>query len=61
MTSAKAIMVEIIQEQPEDSSYDELLRELAFARMIDRGLADSAADRTIPNEEMLRKIRSWRT
>jgi hypothetical protein len=27
----------LIQEQPDDSSYDELLRELAFARMVDEG------------------------
>jgi hypothetical protein len=31
-------MVQIIEAQPEDSSFDEILRELALARMIDRGL-----------------------
>lgn len=61
MTSAKALMFEIIQEQPEDSSYDELLRELSFARMVDRGLADSDAGRVISHEEMKRKLESWRT
>ncbi len=39
MPSAKETMKEIIARQPEDSSYDEILRELAFARMIQRGLA----------------------
>ncbi|HEY7493786.1 MAG TPA: hypothetical protein VIH59_22095 [Candidatus Tectomicrobia bacterium] len=45
-------MARIIQAQPEDSSYDEILRELAFARMIGRGLEDSRAQRTISDEEM---------
>jgi hypothetical protein len=47
----KERMIEIIQEQPDDSSYDEILRELAFARMIDRGLADSDAGRTITDDQ----------
>ena len=52
MSSTKHQMIGIIQEQPDDSSYDEILRELAFARMVERGLADSDAQRTISNEEM---------
>lgn len=59
MTTAKERIVEIIQQQPDDSSYDEILRELAFARMIDRGLEDSRSGRTVSNEEMERRIRTW--
>ena len=59
MITAKEKMKEIIQNQPDDSSYDEILKELAFARMVERGLEDSRAGRTISNEEMGRKIRSW--
>ena len=54
-------MVKVIEAQPEDSSYDEILRELAFARMIDRGLADSDTGRTISNQEMQERIRSWQS
>jgi len=53
-------MIAIIQVQPEDSSYEEILRELALARMIERGLADSDARRTVDDAEMERRIRSWR-
>jgi predicted transcriptional regulator len=60
MDSAKEQMLEIIQRQPDDSSYDEILRELVLARMIERGLADSQGGRTIPDEEMGRRIRTWR-
>ena len=59
MTAAKDTMRQIIDSQPDDSSYDEILRELAFARMIDRGLADSDEGRTIDNEEFQRRIESW--
>ena len=40
MLSIKKQMTKIIEGQPEDSSYDEILRELAFARMVERGLVD---------------------
>lgn len=46
----------LLDEQPDDSSYDEILRELAFHRMIERGLADSDAGRTISHEEMRSRI-----
>ena len=60
MATPKQKMTEIIEQQPDDSSYDEILRELAFSRMVERGLDDSRADRTISNKEMDRRIRSWR-
>jgi predicted transcriptional regulator len=56
----KDTVVEIVQGLPDDSSYDEILRELAFNRMIERGLADADAGRTISDEEMERAIDSWR-
>jgi predicted transcriptional regulator len=58
-STAKEEMLRIIQEQPDDSSYDELLRELAFMRMVERGLQDVAQGRTISNEEMEKRISSW--
>jgi predicted transcriptional regulator len=59
MDSAKTQMLKIIQQQPEDSSYDEILRELVLARMIERGLEVSHAGRIIPDREMRRRISSW--
>ena len=60
MPSPKEQMVRIVQEQPDDSSYDEIFRELAFARMVERGLADSQTGRTVKNDEMSRRIKPWR-
>ncbi len=58
-TTAKEQMVEVINSQPMDSSYDEIMRELAFQRMINRGLDDSRQQRTISNQDMLRRISAW--
>jgi len=60
MATAKEQIQQIVEQQPDDSSYDEILRELAFARMVQRGLADSREGRTISNDEMERRIRTWR-
>ncbi len=59
MASAKEEMAKIIQAQPEDSSYEEILRELAFSRMLERGLQDSIAGRVITDEEMRQRIEEW--
>jgi len=56
---AKQNAQKIIQSLPDDSSYDEILRELAFAKMIEQGLDDSKNDRVISNEEMKQKIVQW--
>jgi ribosomal protein S3AE len=59
METAKQKMAEVIQAQPDDSSYEEIMRELAFERMVERGLEDSRKARTITNEEMEHRIRTW--
>ena len=59
MSTVKEELTRLIQGQPEDSSREEIVRELAFHVMIERGLADSDATRTISNEQMSHRIRSW--
>ena len=59
MSTAKEDLTRLIQAQPEDSSPEEIVRELAFHVMVERGIADSDAKRVISNEEMARRIRSW--
>ncbi len=53
-------MIAIIEGQPADSSYDELLRELIAARAVERGLADVDAGRTASHEDAVARVRSWR-
>ena len=57
--TTKEQMKELIEEQPYDATYDEIMRELAFARMVERGIADSRDGQVIFNEEMGKRIRLW--
>ena len=59
MAIVKEKMKEVIESQPDDATYEEILRELTFERMVERGLADSREGRVISSEEMKRRIRSW--
>lgn len=59
MATVKEELASLIQQQPDDSTGEEIVRELAFHLMIQRGLADSDAGRVVSNEEMGRRIRAW--
>jgi len=59
MSTVKEELTSLIQGQPDDSSREEIVRELAFHVMVERGLADSDAKRTVSNDEMARRIRTW--
>jgi len=60
MATPKEDLVNLLQQQPDDSSREELVRELAFSLMIERGLADSDARRVVSDDEMAHRIRQWR-
>lgn len=60
ISSAKSFLREVIEAQPEDASYEEIMRELAFERMVERGLTDARSGRSVSHEDALRRIRSWR-
>ena len=59
MSNVKEKMTEVIQSLPEDATYEEIMRELAFERMVARGLEDSVQGRVLSNDEMQRRIRTW--
>ena len=60
MSAAKDQIKQLVNSLPEDSSYEDILREIAFARMGQNGLRDSSDNRTISNEDMEHRIKSWR-
>lgn len=60
MSNVKEKMTAVIQSQPEDATYEEIMRELAFERMIARGLEDSRHNRVMSNDDMQRRLRAWR-
>jgi len=59
MSNVKEKMTEVIQSQPEDATYEEIMRELAFEKMIERGLSDARNGRMVSSEEMGHRIRAW--
>ena len=59
MSAVKERMADVIQNQPEDATYEEILRELAFEKMIASGLKDSREGKTISNDEMKRRLGAW--
>jgi len=56
MSTAKEELTQLIQQQPDDSSREQIVRELVFHIMVERGLADSDAERVLSSEKMQRRI-----
>lgn len=61
MSTAKDELLQLLDRQPDDSSPEQIVRELAFHVMVQKGMADSKAGHTISNEEMQHRIRSWQS
>lgn len=59
MSMIKEKIKEVVDSQPDDATYEDILRELAFEKMINRGLGDVVQNRTISNNEMKERIDSW--
>ncbi|WP_045218344.1 hypothetical protein [Desulfonatronum thioautotrophicum] len=55
--SAKEQIRSVLEDQPEDATYDDILRELALERMVDQGVSDVRAGRVVDHETALRRIR----
>lgn len=61
MSTAKDELLQLLDRQPDDSSPEQIVRELAFHVMVQKGMADSKAGHAISNEEMQHRIRSWQS
>ncbi|NRQ42125.1 hypothetical protein HRH59_06020 [Rheinheimera sp. YQF-2] len=59
MSDVKEKITEIVQSQPDDASYEEILRELAFEHMVQRGLKDVREGQVVSNRVMEQQIRAW--
>jgi len=49
----------IVRSLEQEATYDDILRELAFERMVRRGLDDLAAGRMFTTDQLNQKVRSW--
>lgn len=59
MSAVKEQMIKIITEQPEDSSFKEILQELSFTAMINKGLEDSKNGRVTSTAQLRKEIKTW--
>ncbi len=59
MLSIKDNAKKIIDDLPDDVSYDELIKELLFKRMVERGIRDSQKNIITSDEELGREIEKW--
>lgn len=57
--TAKESMMKAIRAQPDDSTSEQILRELLFQRGILEGLEDERQGKMISHEEFGKIIRSW--
>lgn len=60
MPTAKDEIARIVEAQPDDISREEIVREIAVHVMVEKGLADSDAQRVISDPDMAHRIRTWR-
>ena len=56
---AKEFVQKTLDEMPGDVSVEEIIKELAFKRMVERGLQDSLNNRVISQEQLEKQIASW--
>ena len=54
-------MLDILHEQPDGASYDDLLRKLALHRMVDRGLVDVAEGQHTTTDAIRQQVKTWRS
>ena len=58
MTEKERIQL-LVDAQPDDASYEEILRELSCDRMVDRGLKDVREGNMISDGDMGKRIKLW--
>ena len=60
MTTAKEQLAKLLKQQPDDSSFEEIVREPAFGVMVQTGPKDSDEGRTISERQVRRRVLQWR-
>lgn len=55
MSSVKDSLRSIVDQLPDECTWDEVMDRIYVRQKIESGLADEAAGRTVPHEEVFRK------
>ena len=59
MASAKQQVKSILEDLPEDASFEDIQYHIYVRQKIEQGLADAEAGRVIPHEEVVRRLAKW--
>jgi predicted transcriptional regulator len=57
--SNKEIVIEAIRQLPELASFEEIAEEIAILAAIQKGERDADAGRTVPHDEVKKRLTSW--
>jgi predicted transcriptional regulator len=59
MSTAIESVREVLEYQPDDARSQKIMQELAFDRMVAKGLEHVRTGRVIDNQEIQKRIRQW--
>jgi predicted transcriptional regulator len=57
--SDKEVVIEAIRQLPEQASFEEIAEEVAILAGIQKGEEDADAGRTIPHDEVKKRLQTW--
>ena len=57
--TVKDIALRIINDLPEDASYDEVIAEIQFRKMVELGIQDSKDNKVISTAKLRQEITKW--
>ncbi|PNV74140.1 hypothetical protein BES34_014895 [Leptospira inadai serovar Lyme] len=60
MSSTKQQALDLIENLPDDSSFDDIMEELFFSKKVQEGLSDLDSNKTISHKQVLEEITKWR-
>jgi predicted transcriptional regulator len=60
METAKEQVRQLLEVLPDDATFEDIQYHIYVRQKIEQGLADVEAGRTIPHEEVVRRLSKWR-
>jgi predicted transcriptional regulator len=61
LMSQKELVLEAIQELPDDASIDQIADRVEFIAAIQKGISEIDRGHTVPHEEVKRQLAAWLT
>ena len=59
MKNAKQSAIEVIENLPDDSSYDDIMERLFFLQKVEVGLKDIEEGKVVSHEEVKKRLARW--